>query len=299
MKNSIFFSLAPDVRQRHERFGSAVYQKEVVVLNYQGVCAIAERYNEKYFKGTSKGIIVLSSLNQLKEEINKANHNGSTLIGFFVPHCKSSPEAHPISLIYDIKNKTLYASDSIAVHHLQKGLVDICKEASLQLNVNVYSRQAGNGICRTEALIYLKNVLLMKSNLSEVITILRDETRSEHFKAYPVSAHVRLFLDAHPQVGVFLELPDMLKTVQVSTTIEENSVKGNTVLESTKNNISFDEKQEKDHRCVKYTKLPLGLPGEELLPDVTFFRERGYLDRKGKEQQEFLLKKEAVKLGTL
>lgn len=275
-----FFIPLVNSRFYQDETGLTCYINNRKALNYFGINLIADYYNKKYFTGTDKKIITTTSLANLKEKISTIIETGVyQSAGFMFPANDDYINCHYSPLILEVIDGKyhLYIGDGAMYSAtIATQLKDFCHEHQITLYINAYIRQADNGSCKSEALVYLKNALQQQNIKDNVRTMTADESL-EYFDQHEPDVMLMKDTLIEHHFNVFLESPDMLKTTQVSSAIIKNAIDTNTILKSVKSPRSFQEKMAPHTRPVAYVKGGLA---EASHPDTKIFTERDYLHAK-------------------
>lgn len=261
-------------------------------LTFQGMVILADYYNEKYFSKSENKIVLTKSVSELKDKIKALCQSSDKITGLTVPSNEITLDAHPIVYIFEKKGNNLnpYVAESggQAVREAIN-LKAFCAENNIRLYLKVYSRQADNGSCHSEALVYLKNALQQTSIEDSVKHLSPDEaiqymTQDKSFASEYYGVNEKII---EHQLNVFLESPDMLKTAQTSACLIKNGIDTSAPLQSTKLKLSYQDKLEPFKREVPYTK---GEVAHCSHPQTKSFLERDYLRFKTQRHVEVVKK---------
>ncbi|WP_298624406.1 hypothetical protein [uncultured Legionella sp.] len=274
------------VRYHEDEDGMTCYTNTRGSVNFQGMTVIADHYNQKYFSNSERKIVLTKSVTDAQEKIIELLRSDNVIVGFTIPS-NDSLDSHPIPIIFEKHTnglKSLYIADSAGVSTFDPELKDFCLEHDIKLFVNAYARQADNGSCRSEALAYLKNALQQDSIVESVKRMNTEQALTYFNQGFEPQAYTKEQIEKY-QLNVFLESPDMLKTVQSRSAIKNNGIDVSEPLQSTKLKISFQDKLDPYTREVIYVKGDFSEPNH---PEKKAFWERDYLRNKTRQHAELM-----------
>jgi hypothetical protein len=276
-ENTAFF-----INQEHYRVlqdGIIDNEEKIRRPTHKGKMLVADHYNRKY-RDQEVEIITLENVDQVPEFIEalKLVRVGDIKVGFVIPS-KGQLEGHTTPAIYikDEKGEDLIISDSLSQYplfvsndalkeYITRSDIRVSMEAEEVEGKVLYGktgRQADDGSCIMESLVFLKDGLRLPND------ILRSRITDREFAEESLGANIHLFRSP----------VDLMKTSQTSKFVESAGFAGADRLYTSDHTLS--EKREK-HRKVFNYKYTMRFDDAPLSDDVMPVSEAAYLHSKGR-----------------